>query len=91
MKLIVPFFGFLLLTSCSGLTGSNQEKDELNKRITLLEHRVDSLVKTRNIDSVARNITGIVLVNDRCQALTKKGTQCRRKARNNTFCWQHGG
>jgi len=26
-----------------------------------------------------------------CQALTKKGTQCKRNARSGGYCWQHGG
>ena len=28
----------------------------------------------------------------RCQAITKKGTQCTRRAKpGSSFCWQHGG
>lgn len=27
----------------------------------------------------------------RCQAPTKKGTQCKRSARSGGYCWQHGG
>lgn len=27
----------------------------------------------------------------RCQAITKKGTQCKRNARSGGYCWQHGG
>lgn len=27
----------------------------------------------------------------RCQAITKKGKQCSRKARSGGYCWQHGG
>lgn len=28
----------------------------------------------------------------RCQAITKKGTQCSRKAKpGSSYCWQHGG
>lgn len=26
-----------------------------------------------------------------CQATTKKGNQCSRKARSGGYCWQHGG
>lgn len=26
-----------------------------------------------------------------CQAITKKGTQCKRSARSGGYCWQHGG
>jgi hypothetical protein len=29
--------------------------------------------------------------NGRCQAITKKGTQCSRAARSGGYCWQHGG
>lgn len=27
----------------------------------------------------------------RCQATTKKGTQCKRSSRSGGYCWQHGG
>ena len=27
----------------------------------------------------------------RCNAITKKGTQCSRSARSGGYCWQHGG
>ncbi len=31
-------------------------------------------------------------VSTQCQATTKKGTQCKRKAKSGSkFCWQHGG
>ena len=26
-----------------------------------------------------------------CKAITKKGTRCKRMARRNGYCWQHGG
>lgn len=26
-----------------------------------------------------------------CMAITKKGTRCKRAARSNGYCWQHGG
>jgi Family of unknown function (DUF5763) len=32
-----------------------------------------------------------VLYSVRCQAITKKGTQCKRTARSGGYCWQHGG
>jgi len=28
---------------------------------------------------------------DQCTAITQKGTRCKRKARSNGRCWQHGG
>ncbi len=29
--------------------------------------------------------------NGRCNAITKKGTQCSRTAKSGGYCWQHGG
>lgn len=91
MKLILYVFGILLFTACTSIPGNNQETDQFDKRITLLEQRIDSLLRTRKTDSAAENFSGNVLQDARCLALTKKGTQCKRKARNNSFCWQHGG
>jgi hypothetical protein len=30
-------------------------------------------------------------VSTQCKAITKKGTQCTRKAGDNGYCWQHAG
>src|SRR5690348_1674307 len=31
------------------------------------------------------------VANGRCNAITKKGTQCSRNAKSGGYCWQHGG
>lgn len=31
------------------------------------------------------------LYSSQCQATTKKGARCKRAARSNGYCWQHGG
>ena len=37
------------------------------------------------------NPNGIIETRHRCQAITKKGTQCKRSAGDGTYCWQHDG
>lgn len=89
----------LLLLSCFNKGKTTGEMDQLNQRITSLEQRIDSLISSRNINSVGlnnMNNSGISSYNIspqsvRCLAMTKKGTQCKRKAKNNGYCWQHGG
>lgn len=96
MKLLTTLFPLLLLLSCSG---DGAKVDELNRRINRLEQRLDSLTGRSNSYSSGSNHTenfnsstpGALQQNGRCQQLTKKGTQCKRKARGNGYCWQHGG
>jgi hypothetical protein len=98
MKIIVGFFGFFLLSSCADLNGTGRETDRLDKRVTILEKRIDSLIHAHHAVPSASNKPvnnnlfpgGSAMANTRCQAITKKGTQCRRKAKNNSYCWQHG-
>jgi len=84
----------VLLTSCSNT--STSETDLLTQRITHLEQKVDSLIGDMNINSIVSNQinnSGFSDINqqvNRCQAITKKGTQCKRRAKNNGYCWQHG-
>jgi len=73
----------LLFGSCFNTDSSTNETKLMNKRITRLEQRIDSLIGHGNTNSTESN--------NRCQAITKKGTQCKRKARNKGYCWQHGG
>lgn len=95
--MILFFFAFFLLASCANLSGNNHEINLLNKRLTLLEQRIDSLIAGRNTTSLklnnGNNLNAYSELSEsgRCQAFTKKGTQCKRKARNSTYCWQHGG
>lgn len=44
-------------------------------------------------DTTARKISpSNEVTSTRCQATTKKGTQCKRNAKaGSKFCWQHGG
>lgn len=97
MKTIAAICLSLLLFSCINKDRETVEMDQLNRRIILLEQRIDSLI--RNANSIRLNNTNSpntashsTLLNfGRCQAITKKGTQCKRKAKNNSYCWQHGG
>lgn len=73
--------------------------DQLKQRITRLEQKMDSLINGGNINLIGSNNNnsnnvispGTVRQVSRCQAITKKGTQCKRTAKNNGYCWQHGG
>jgi outer membrane lipopolysaccharide assembly protein LptE/RlpB len=40
---------------------------------------------TYSSSSTTKNYSG------QCMATTKKGTRCKRSARSNGYCWQHGG
>lgn len=94
MKYIAAACLCLLLFSCFN---NHTETDRLNQRITRLEQRLDSL--TGNTASVAINTNpapnpiaySTSFTSAHCQALTKKGRPCKRKAKNNNHCWQHGG
>lgn len=88
MKKIINASLLLLFTFC--FTGcNNSETEQLNHRVTQLEQKIDSLLGSRNnYDSFSYGSNQHA---GRCQAVTKKGTQCKRAARNNNYCWQHGG
>jgi hypothetical protein len=90
LKTILIIYLSLLLCSCAG---KDRETDQQNQRITRLEQRMDSLAGGRNNSSgYNSNISsGDVLVNGRCQAITKKGTQCKRKGKKDGYCYQHRG
>jgi hypothetical protein len=84
----------LLLFSCFNNDRETGEMDQLNQRITRLEQRIDSLIKNansiklNNMNSLNTPSYNTTLRNfNRCQAITKKGTQCSRKAKNNSYCW----
>ncbi len=94
MKSLFTICLSLLLISCNT---RDREIDQLNQRIARLEQRVDSLLSNRNAGPVGLNniksaaAASYSTTSTRCQALTKKGSQCRRKGNNNSNCWQHGG
>lgn len=88
MKILSALFLSLLLCSCDTTdSGTN----ELNQRVTRLEQRMDSLTNTKHENAGGYIKQRATSRNDRCQGITKKGTQCKRKAKMNGYCWQHGG
>ena len=97
MKKIATICLGLLFFSCSG--NDRREIDELKQRVLSLEQKLDALSNGRTVPLTGidnRNSAGTSsysapIGSNRCQAFTKKGTQCRRKAKNNGYCWQHGG
>ncbi len=50
-----------------------------------------SEVKKNNTDT-KQTVKKTTVTSGRCQATTKKGTQCKRNAKaGSSYCWQHGG
>jgi outer membrane murein-binding lipoprotein Lpp len=80
----------LLCIICSSCTDTDSKTNELNQRVTHLEQRVDSLTNTKTEISGDYTNKGTNNENGRCKGITKKGAQCKRKAKNNGYCWQHG-
>jgi hypothetical protein len=99
MKLIYTISLSLLFISCFNKNSEKEEIDRLNQRITLLEQKIDALTSGKNVNSIGlnnRNSSNTSSYSSsqetgRCLAITKKGTQCKRKAKTNGYCWQHGG
>jgi hypothetical protein len=99
MKLFVVCTLSLLLFSCYHNSSDREEIDQLKQRIISLEQKLDALTNGRTVAPMGldnRNNAGTSsysapIGSNRCQALTKKGTQCKRKAKGNGYCWQHGG
>jgi len=98
MTKIFMICGLLLFVSCSHNDKNNNETQLLNQRIIHLEQKIDSLISDLNTNSVVSNnksdhtslSSSTIPQMNRCQAITKKGTQCKRKAKNG-YCWQHEG
>ena len=80
--------------------------DQLEKEIFYLRNRLDNNDKTVRSNSISpenqiqsgndqpKNSTNNNIPNpvgSRCKAITKSGTQCKRNASSNGYCWQHGG
>jgi hypothetical protein len=97
MRIFFVISALLLLTSCFDTEIGIGERDRQNQRITRLEQRIDSLINasvtkstlssdTRPDNSVSYDVVQQI---DRCHAITKKGTQCKRIARYGAYCWQH--
>jgi hypothetical protein len=98
MRKIIFICLSVLFASCLN-KGVRNETEMLNQRITFLEQKIDSVISDMNTNSTALNnrngdsslFYGTVTQMNRCQALTKKGIQCKRKAKNSGYCWQHEG
>jgi Family of unknown function (DUF5763) len=99
MKLFAVCSLSLLLFSCYHNGSDREEIDRLKQRIISLEQKVDALTNSSTVPPNGfskRNSSGTSsysapVSSNRCLALTKKGSQCKRKAKGNGYCWQHGG
>lgn len=100
MKILFTICCSLLLFSCDN---RDKQIEELKQRISRLERIVDSFSigghvnstittnKIKNTSSAKPRSYSTPVSSGRCQAITKKGSQCKRKAGSNGYCWQHGG
>lgn len=88
MKILAAILLFITCCSCAD---TDNKTHELNQRVTRLEQRIDSLTNTPNANTVTNSNQSAITENNRCQGITKKGAQCKRKAKTNGYCWQHGG
>jgi hypothetical protein len=61
------------------------------KTDSLIVHKNDNAVAPTNANKKKAYSPTIILDSNHCLAITKKGTQCKRKAKTNGYCWQHGG
>ncbi|MBL0881812.1 MAG: hypothetical protein IBJ16_00450 [Chitinophagaceae bacterium] len=91
MRKILLIIIVTLLCSCDDPNGKTTELKQLNERITRLEQKIDSLTHTSNIEADGYINKSGFKGNDHCRGITKKGAQCKRKAKPNGYCWQHGG
>lgn len=88
MKIIGTIVLICLASACYTV---DNPSNQLNSRIDILEKRIDSLVNAQKSDPVKPANPSAVRETGRCQAITKKGNQCKRKPKSNGYCWQHGG
>lgn len=99
MRNMAAVFLVLLLFSYFDKNKKTEKADQQTQRILKLEAKIDSLISIVTINgALLNNKTGFkdsayntLKQFSRCQALTRKGTQCLRKAKKNNYCWQHGG
>ena len=102
MKLIVTLALSIVCCSCFQATRDAGNIRQMEERITTLEQRLDALTgqttgSTSSINtftsgtSGSSHSSGSSTYSGRCQATTKKGSQCSRKAKGGGYCWQHGG
>ena len=92
-KIIAIFCLTGLLYSCTHTRNDNDKIEKLNQRISELEQRLES-IGNNNAEYVDKTDNTTITYTaarqmDRCLALTKKGTQCKRAGKNHGYCWQH--
>ena len=94
MKTVLSLFASFILFSCSTPETTTAE---LNRRISILEQRVDSLLNAGTSYSYSGSATvntgssDYSFANGQCKAITKRGKACKRKGKYNGYCWQHRG
>lgn len=87
----------LFFISCSDNYKNEIRAERLDQRVNRLEQQVNALTDGRSGTSAkARNGksaygSDMPGKGSTCQAITQKGIPCKRKAKSNHFCWQHGG
>lgn len=92
MKTYLIIFLSTLLSSCFG---QPNKTEELDRRVTVLEQKIDSMNKGANSYSpstlISTNNGTYSSANAQCKAITKKGKACKRKGKYSGYCWQHQG
>jgi len=75
-------FNIFLCIVCISCFNKSREKDQLNPKVIVLEQKMDSM-------NGGGKSNAAVPRSNRCQAITKRGKQCKRKAQHSSYCWQH--
>ncbi|HOJ19627.1 MAG TPA: hypothetical protein PLT92_13780 [Ignavibacteriaceae bacterium] len=59
---------------------------------TKVKQDVEGMKSNSNEKTIEKKTSKSEVTSAWCQAITKKGTQCKRKAKpGSKYCWQHGG
>ena len=104
---IIGVLCFIGCATPEQVTRQSDRIDELQKEVSYLHGKIDELnASIQNLNSYLSNsqaqpkvvpnqnssASDNLEVLDQCQAATKKGSQCSRKAQaGSKFCWQHQG
>lgn len=70
--------------SAFSATSSDDAKPAVTERSS---HQVTTPEPVRSYPTRSKSVS----YSGRCQATTKKGSQCKRTANSGSYCWQHGG
>ena len=95
MKISIASILLLLFVSCQSPASDTAQ---LEQRVTELERRINQLEGSSHksyetsvpLRSKAVSTRHMQKTSNRCQAITKKGAQCKRSAKGGDYCWQHG-